>query len=139
MTSLTPLIDLIVQNARVLEAACASPSGDGNASLPDLTVPFDPASEAFRKDPKAAEAANVIAAAAFQLAATVLPPPSTLLGVAEAVSEGGSVSLGREKLIDDHVVPQAGRFACRCGGRCGGDVARGGARGRFFVLCILQV
>ena len=105
MTSLTPLIDLIVQNARVLEAACASPSGDGNASLPDLTVPFDPASEAFRKDPKAAEAANVIAAAAFQLAATVLPPPSTLLGVAEAVSEGGSVSLGRASLIDDHVVP----------------------------------
>ncbi|KAL1755113.1 O-methyltransferase-domain-containing protein [Schizophyllum commune] len=84
MTSLTPLVDLIVQNARLLEAACNSPSGDGHASLPDLNAPFDPASEAFRKDPKAAEAANVIAAAAFQLAATVLPPPSTLLGVAEA-------------------------------------------------------
>ncbi|KAL1670094.1 O-methyltransferase-domain-containing protein [Schizophyllum commune] len=84
MSSLTPLIELIVQNARVLEAACASGNGTGQASLPDLNAPFDPASEAFRKDPKAAEAANLIAAAAFQLAATVLPPPSTLLGVAEA-------------------------------------------------------
>ncbi|KAI5890571.1 S-adenosyl-L-methionine-dependent methyltransferase [Schizophyllum commune H4-8] len=88
MSSLTPLIDLIVQNARVFEAACAS-AGDGGADdagpdILDLNAPFNPASEAFRKDPKAAEAANVLAAAAFQLAATVLPPPSTLLGVAEA-------------------------------------------------------
>ncbi|KAL1742488.1 O-methyltransferase-domain-containing protein [Schizophyllum fasciatum] len=80
MSALKPLIDLIVQNARVLEGACAS----AGTSIPDLDAPFDPASEAFRKDPAATEAANVVAAAAFHLAATVLPPSSTLLSVAES-------------------------------------------------------
>lgn len=127
MSSLTPLIELIVQNARVLEAACASGNGTGQASLPDLNAPFDPASEAFRKDPKAAEAANVIAAAAFQLAATVLPPPSTLLGVAEAVSSGDVLVVpsedGDELTVDGWPVLEASGFACGCGGWRSGNVA----------------
>ncbi|KAH6913356.1 hypothetical protein BKA70DRAFT_1369956 [Coprinopsis sp. MPI-PUGE-AT-0042] len=44
-----------------------------------IDCPFTPQSEAFRSIPEADEAANLIVAAAFQLVATVLPPPSSML------------------------------------------------------------
>lgn len=70
MSSLTPLVDLIVRNARILEDACAA----SGAKVPDLDTPFHPASEAFRKDP--------LAGPALQLTATVLSPPLTLFTAA---------------------------------------------------------
>lgn len=76
------LIVLINQNASILEAVCSQTS----TSTPDLNEPFHPSTEAFRSIPVAAEAANVICAAALQLAAILMPPQVTLYHVTGGVS-----------------------------------------------------
>ncbi len=75
------LIVLINQNASTLEAVCSQKS----TPIPDLDGPFHPSTEAFRSNPVAAEAANVICAAALQLAAILMPPQVTLYRVAGGV------------------------------------------------------
>ncbi|KAG9227803.1 hypothetical protein CCMSSC00406_0000551 [Pleurotus cornucopiae] len=72
------LIVLINQNASILEAVCSQKS----TPIPDLNAPFHPSTETFRSIPVAAEAANVICAAALQLAAVLMPPQVTLYHVA---------------------------------------------------------
>ncbi|TRM63597.1 O-methyltransferase-domain-containing protein [Schizophyllum amplum] len=103
MSSIAPLVDLIVQNARALEDACAA----SGAKLPDLDAHFDPASEAFRKDPVAAEAANVIAAAALQLVATVLSPPLTLLTAATGYVKSAALRVALEAGVTE-ILREAG-------------------------------
>lgn len=49
-----------------------------NVTLPDLNDPFTIPSEAFRGNPESALAANVIVAAASQLATAVGPPPLSI-------------------------------------------------------------
>ncbi|KAF9457595.1 O-methyltransferase [Collybia nuda] len=49
--------------------------------LPELDDKLTPASEAFRQDANAAKAANVIAAAAIQLIACVLPPQESVIQI----------------------------------------------------------
>ncbi|KAF8626778.1 hypothetical protein AX15_004696 [Amanita polypyramis BW_CC] len=73
-TQIRQLLDILSKSVATLEAACAA----NGAEIPDLTNPFHPDSEAFREDPAAAEAANLIGAAALQLAATVIPPQISL-------------------------------------------------------------
>jgi hypothetical protein len=49
------------------------------SQVPDLNDKLFPESEAFRKDPNAAKAAKIIAAAAIQLAAYVLSPQESVI------------------------------------------------------------
>lgn len=54
--------------------------------IPDLHELFTPASEAFRSDPIAAEAASIISAAALHLDAILTPPPVSLYRMVGGVS-----------------------------------------------------
>lgn len=76
------LLALITENVDKLEKACAAKG----TPIPDLHEPFHPASEAFRADPKAGEAANVICAAALQLEAILGPPQVSLYHMVGGVS-----------------------------------------------------
>jgi hypothetical protein len=73
-STLLKLSDLISAATVTLNQACI----DNDTPFPSLDDPFVPTSEAFRSSPQAAEAANIIAAAASQLIAMVLPPPAAL-------------------------------------------------------------
>ncbi|EEB94917.1 hypothetical protein MPER_06196 [Moniliophthora perniciosa FA553] len=73
-TPVRALLELITNNVSVLEKACAS----SGTEIPDLYSPFHPSTEAFRTNPDAAEASNVIVAAAHQLAAILTPPQVAL-------------------------------------------------------------
>ncbi|KAF9462322.1 S-adenosyl-L-methionine-dependent methyltransferase [Collybia nuda] len=77
MSSLSPirqLLALITQSVETLEKTCVK-NGTG---VPDLYEPFSPPSEAFRADPVAAEAANIISAAALHMEAILTPPQVSL-------------------------------------------------------------
>lgn len=82
VSSLSPLIDIINRNAASLEKA----EQTNSTQLPILSQPFHPSSEAFRKDPEAAESAAQIVAAALQLAATLSPPMEAIYQIAAGVS-----------------------------------------------------
>ncbi|KAF7344103.1 S-adenosyl-L-methionine-dependent methyltransferase [Mycena venus] len=73
-TPIRQLLALITKSVDTLETACAS----SGVSIPDLNEPFAPPSEAFRTIPGAAEAVNIISAAALQLEAILAPPPLSL-------------------------------------------------------------
>ncbi|KAF8719122.1 hypothetical protein AX14_011412 [Amanita brunnescens Koide BX004] len=73
-TQLRQLLDLITNSIETLEKTCAA----NGTEVPDLQGIFSPASEAFRADPVAGEAADIISAAALQLSAIVAPPHITL-------------------------------------------------------------
>ncbi|KAF5312467.1 hypothetical protein D9619_003730 [Psilocybe cf. subviscida] len=76
-STLLELSTIIAGAVNSLNKACA----DSGTTFPGLEVPFSPSSEAFRLNLQAAEAANIIAAAATQLAAMVLPPPSAMFSL----------------------------------------------------------
>ncbi|KAF5380106.1 hypothetical protein D9615_006249 [Tricholomella constricta] len=71
------LADLISSSVAALLQACR----DNNTPFPEANAPFSPQSEAFRADQAAADATNVIAAAAIQLAERVLPPHMALMNI----------------------------------------------------------
>jgi hypothetical protein len=79
---LLELAKIISDSAQSLDRACT----DNGLTFPSLDDPFTPQSEAFRANPEANEAANVIAAAAFQLVATVLSPPFSMISLISGVS-----------------------------------------------------
>ncbi|KAJ3501836.1 hypothetical protein NLJ89_g9160 [Agrocybe chaxingu] len=68
------LLQLISTSLSTLEITCS----EKGFNIPDLHATFDPASEAFRNDPVAGEAASVLGAAALQLAAIFIPPQVSL-------------------------------------------------------------
>ncbi|CAA7266021.1 unnamed protein product [Cyclocybe aegerita] len=68
------LLELLSASLSTIEKVCA----EKRFEIPDLNAPFHPASEAFRSDPIAGEAANVLSAAALQLAAIFAPPQVSL-------------------------------------------------------------
>lgn len=81
-STLLELSNIIAGAVNSLNKACT----DNGTPFPGLDVPFSPSSEAFRSNPEAAEAANIIAAAATQLAAMVLPPPGAMFAMMSGVS-----------------------------------------------------
>ncbi|KAJ8469560.1 hypothetical protein ONZ45_g16849 [Pleurotus djamor] len=119
---LRTLSDLISKNISVLEST--------NVAVPDLDAPFHPDSEAFRSLPDAAEAVNLISAAALQLAAVLVPPQVTLYhtvgghfksaairaclesNVTEILREAGPKGLSVEKIsaINGQDPQKLGRF-----------------------------
>lgn len=80
-SSARQLLEIMTSSLDALEKATDA----NNTQIPDLHAPFHPASEAFRADPAAAEAANVISAAALQLAAILLPPQVSLYHIVGGV------------------------------------------------------
>ncbi|THH07900.1 hypothetical protein EW146_g9170 [Bondarzewia mesenterica] len=68
------LLELISSSISTLEKTCA----ENGTQIPDLDAPFSPSSEAFRTNVVAAEAANIVSAAALQLAAILTPPQVSL-------------------------------------------------------------
>lgn len=82
MASLTPLLELINTGVANLQSV----EKKNNTPIPNLSQPFHPASEAFRADPVAAEAAAHVVAAALQLVATLSPPVEGLYTLAAAGS-----------------------------------------------------
>ncbi|KAJ8519047.1 hypothetical protein ONZ45_g3949 [Pleurotus djamor] len=71
---LRQILNLMHENVAILEATCLRQG----LAIPDLDAPFHPTTEAFRSDSTAAEAANIISAAALQMATILLPPSVTL-------------------------------------------------------------
>lgn len=69
-TTLSQLAKLISDSVAVIESSCIK----RGVEVPSLDSPFDPASEAFRADPAAAEAINIASVAALQLNAIIQPP-----------------------------------------------------------------
>lgn len=74
---------LIADSLSTLSSICSA----NNLPLPDPSeTVLTEESEAFRAYPEAAHAANVIAAAALQLAAALLPPKQSLFHLVSGVS-----------------------------------------------------
>ncbi|KAK7014078.1 hypothetical protein VNI00_019427 [Paramarasmius palmivorus] len=104
--SLTPtrvLLELIQKNVEVLEKACAASGTD----IPDLHLPFHPSTEAFRTNPDAAEASNVIVAAAQQLAATLAPPQVALYDVVGGAFKSAAIRVCIESNVTE-ILREAG-------------------------------
>ncbi|KAF5312795.1 hypothetical protein D9619_003670 [Psilocybe cf. subviscida] len=76
-STLLELSNIIAGAVNSFNKACT----DNGTPFSGLDVPFSPSSEAFRSNPEAAEAANIIAAAATQLATMVLPPPGAMFAM----------------------------------------------------------
>ncbi|KAG5720988.1 Sterigmatocystin 8-O-methyltransferase [Termitomyces sp. T112] len=77
VSQIRQLLSLIHDAVDKLESVC----GSTGTSIPDLHTSFSPQSEAFRADPAAAEAANIVSAAALQLEAILTPPHVSLYHV----------------------------------------------------------
>lgn len=79
----------ILQLANLISNAAATlvkTAEADNLPLPNLNDPgFDFTSEAFRANPVSRDAANVIVAAAAQLAAAVAPPPMSIFNMVAGV------------------------------------------------------
>ena len=75
------LAELISNSAKTLVKNAEA----DNLPLPNLDDPFTPESEAFRGNVESAFAANVIVAAASQLAAAVGPPPLSIFSMLSGV------------------------------------------------------
>lgn len=82
MTSqLIALSQLISQSVAQIDQVCK----DNNLVFPHLDEPYTSSTEEYRTNQTAADAANVIAAAALQLAATVLPTAESVSNIIFAV------------------------------------------------------
>lgn len=80
-SSIVQLCELISNSASTLVATCTS----NNLALPRLEDELSPLSGAFRANPIASDAANIISAAALQLVAILLPPQQSILSIAGGV------------------------------------------------------
>lgn len=96
-STLHQLLALMRTSLATLEAVCA----ESGTKIPDLDEPFTRASENFRTDARAARAANVLAAAAAQISAIVLPPTATLFQFIHGVS---AVTTGPRFLLTKNLV-----------------------------------
>lgn len=82
LPQLRNLVNILNNSLAQLEQACEK----NETSIPDLDEPFNPSSEAFRKDPIAAEAASVIGAAALHICDIVNSPINSLFEIIGGVS-----------------------------------------------------
>ncbi|KAK2463352.1 hypothetical protein APHAL10511_004663 [Amanita phalloides] len=95
MSQIRQLLDLIKKSVEILEKTCAA----NGTEVPDLHSTFSPASEAFRSDPVASEAADIISAAGLQLSAIVAPPVISLYNAVGGHWRAAAVRL----CLDSHV------------------------------------
>ncbi|KAF8626088.1 hypothetical protein AX15_005085 [Amanita polypyramis BW_CC] len=97
------LLDLITRSVEALEKTCAA----NGTSIPDLQSAFNPASEAFRSDPVAAEAASIITAATSHLSAIVTPPHITAYNAIGGHWRSGAIRLCLESHVTE-ILREAG-------------------------------
>ncbi|KAG6898617.1 hypothetical protein C0993_005644 [Termitomyces sp. T159_Od127] len=102
-TEIQQLSDLIVSSVSTLLQACK----DCKTPFPDPTQAFTPQSELFRASQVAADAANIIAAAALQLAARVLPPHTSLMNIASAHFKSAALRTALELSVTE-ILREAG-------------------------------
>lgn len=76
------LAELVSKSAKLLVQTCE----ENKLPVPSLNDTFAPDSEAFRSIPAVADAANIIVAAAAQLASAVAPSSLSILTTATGVS-----------------------------------------------------
>ncbi|KAG6860183.1 hypothetical protein C0995_014728 [Termitomyces sp. Mi166 len=81
-TTILELSQLISDSVTALVTTCSAL----NLRIPDLNEPYTLESEAFRRNQVVARAANIAAAAAFQLTAYLLPPQESILQVTSGVT-----------------------------------------------------
>ena len=86
-SSITQLIALISSTASALDVVCSQ----NDLHIPHLNEPLTGNGEGFRSHPEAAKLANVIASAAFELIATLLPPQEYIFQLATGVCEVSNV------------------------------------------------
>ncbi|KAG6897005.1 hypothetical protein C0992_004716 [Termitomyces sp. T32_za158] len=94
-TTILELSQLISKSVHELVTTCSA----NDLRVPNLTELYTPESEAFRKNQTVARAANIAAAAAFQLAACLLPPQESIL----QVTSGHLRSAALRVSIESHV------------------------------------
>lgn len=80
-SQLVALSQLISQSVAQLDQICKA----NDLVFPHLDEPYTSETEAYRTNQAAADAANIIAAAAFQLAATVLPTTESISNITFSV------------------------------------------------------
>lgn len=88
--ALRQLVNLLNKSVTTLEKVCE----EMGTTIPDLQSLYTTESEAFRDDPRGAEAANIIGAAALHIAAILNPPQGSLYHFV------GGVSAYRASCID---------------------------------------
>ncbi|KAG5651603.1 hypothetical protein H0H81_008095 [Sphagnurus paluster] len=104
-TEIQQLTDLITTSVSALLQLC-----DKNKTpFPDPNEPFTPQSEAFRADPAVANATNIIAAAAMQLAERVLPPHVVIFSLVFGHLKNAALRLALELNITE-ILREAGRL-----------------------------
>ncbi|KAF9264596.1 S-adenosyl-L-methionine-dependent methyltransferase [Marasmius fiardii PR-910] len=96
-SNLRPLLDILTKNVEILENSCR----ENGTNIPDLITPFHPSSEAFREHPDAAEASNIIVAAAHQLAAILTPPPIALYHIVGGFLKSAAVRVCLESNVTE--------------------------------------
>ncbi|KAG6909480.1 hypothetical protein DXG01_017202 [Tephrocybe rancida] len=94
-TTIFELSNLISSSVTKLAETCHA----HDLRVPDLNEPYCPDSEAFRSNPAVARAANIAAAAAFQLAAFLLPPQESIM----QITSGHLRSAALRVSIESHV------------------------------------
>ncbi|KAH9484888.1 4-O-methyltransferase 1 [Psilocybe cubensis] len=96
-STLSSLAFLINRSIITLEKACS----ESKLPFPGFDEPFTPASEAFRANPEAEEAAKVIAAAAHQLMMMVLPPSVALYTVVSGAHKSAALRVCLEANVTE--------------------------------------
>ncbi|KAG6898572.1 hypothetical protein C0993_005961 [Termitomyces sp. T159_Od127] len=102
-TEIQQLSDLIAASVSTLLRACQ----DCNTPFPDPNQPLTPQSEAFRASQVAIDATNIIAAAALQLAARVLPPHTSLMNIVSGLYKSAALRTAVELNVTE-ILREAG-------------------------------
>ncbi|KAF5379387.1 hypothetical protein D9615_006601 [Tricholomella constricta] len=97
------LLNLLTDSVNKLETACNA----SGCPIPDLYASFNPASEAFRADPIAAEAASIICAAALQMEAILTPPNVSLYHIVSGHCKSAALRVCLESNVTE-ILREAG-------------------------------
>ncbi|VDB92395.1 unnamed protein product [Peniophora sp. CBMAI 1063] len=92
LRELSEICNIITDSVKIISNTLTSAGLD----FPSLGTPFTTASEAARSIPEVRDAAATIAAAAAQLAATVCPPPMTVLKTAMLFNVSAALNIACE-------------------------------------------
>ncbi|GJJ06649.1 hypothetical protein Clacol_000843 [Clathrus columnatus] len=87
LSKLRDLLGLLTDAVTQLEEVC----NKNGTSIPDLDAPFEISSEAFREDPTATLAANIIGAAALHIYAIVNPPQFSLFEISSGTGKAAAL------------------------------------------------
>ncbi|KAF9261543.1 S-adenosyl-L-methionine-dependent methyltransferase [Marasmius fiardii PR-910] len=102
-SQLRTILGILNKNVDILEESCKT----NGTQIPDLKEPFHPDSEAFRRHEDAAEAANIIVAAAQHIAALLTPPQVSMYHEVSGVFRSAAVRVCLEGSVTE-ILREAG-------------------------------